>query len=214
MHSLAELKQEVALQAEKIEGILNSRMENAAADTRAQSTRTEQQLETLSGRMDEFQKMQKRQVQSLEDFLEEEQERSDRGEALKERAQECETREKNLLDLIGSYQEQLYLLRRQMKEEFQEDSIKASAWEKQFEIVDESLIRQMHSCAMEQTGKELELVDFNCHEILQVIDTEAAELDNRVAAVFSPGCIYHGKFIKKAKVAAYRRINDGNGNRD
>lgn len=55
MHSLAELKKEVALQAEKIEGILNSRMENAAADTRAQSTRTEQQLETLSGRMDEFQ---------------------------------------------------------------------------------------------------------------------------------------------------------------
>ena len=214
MQSLAELKQEVALQAEKIEGIVKGCMENTAADTSVQSTKTEQQLETLSGRMDEFQKMQKKQMQSFEDFLDEEQERADRGEALRERAQECEAREKNLLVLIGSYQEQLHLLRRQMREEFQADSSKASAWEKQFEIVDEGLRRQMYACALEQTGKEMELVDFNCHQILKVIDTEDAELDNRVAAVFSPGCIYHGKIIKKSQVAAYRRINDGNGNRD
>lgn len=214
IHKLDEIKRQEIAHAENLESLLKGRMDSVAEAAGVQSARLGEQLDALVNRMDELQKMQKRQVQSLEDFLEEEEDRADREENQRQKAQADKGREAHLLSLVECYQEQLHLLRRQIREEFEGEQSKAASWEKQFEIVEECLARQRSSCALEQVGKEQEPVDFECHQVLKVINTEDSGLDSRVAEVFCPGFIYHGKVIKKAQVSAYRRIKDGNSDRD
>lgn len=209
-----EWKQEISLQAENIGKVLSGQIRDSQEAGKVQSVKIVQQLGTLEERMNELQKLQKRQVQSVEDFLEEEQERTDRGEALRQRVQEAGEREEHLLALVGCFQEQLHLLHQQIVMEFQENDSKASAWEKQFEIAEDCLKRRMRSCALEEVGHEMEVLDFDYHEVLKVIDTVDDGIESRVAEVFNPGYIYCGKVIKKAQVAAYRRIKDGDDNRN
>lgn len=170
--------------------------------------------EQTDGRMAELLKMQKRQSMTVEDFLDELQERSKEREELQRYIKEGDEREKRLLALICCGREQLCLIQKAVLEEHREDPDRAEAWREQFRLMGEEAGGKMRACALEETGRAGESVDFDVHEVLNVVDTEDENLAHRVAEVFAPGCVYHGMIIKKARVAAYRRINDGDDHRD
>lgn len=205
------IKKETSLQAESLQNWLEDRI---ARESEKQSLERQQDREALTARIDELLKSQKRQSRSLEDFLDDEQERASAYDDMKEALQRGNERETALLSLICCYQEQMHLLQQQVMSELEDDKDKKIAWKNQFEIVSDCIRREMRACAMEETGREGETVDFAVHEVLSASDTEDPMLEGRVAKVFSPGCVYCGKTVKKARVAAYRRMEDGDDNRN
>lgn len=205
------IKKETSLQAESLQNWLEDRI---ARESEKQSLERQQDREALTARIEELLKSQKRQSRSLEDFLDEEQERASAYDDMKEALQRGNEREAALLSLICCYQEQMHLLQQQVMSELEDDKDKKIAWKNQFEIVSDCIRREMRACAMEETGREGETVDFAVHEVLSASDTEDPMLESRVAKVFSPGCVYCGKTVKKARVAAYRRMEDGDDNRN
>lgn len=208
------LRKEWAAGQESLKQCLSVCVETAGQDMKGDLDQLARQMNALDGRMSDMEKSQKRQSQCVEDFLDEVQEQTEEEKALCARVKEAQEREECLLSIVCCYQEQLHLMRRQIMEEHREDGDRAAAWEEQFRFMEEDADGRMRAGAMEQTGRTGEPVDFVLHEVLRAIDTEDENLGNRVAGVFRPGCIYHGKVVRKAQVSAYRRISDVSYNRD
>lgn len=133
-------------------------------------------------------------IENLLDVLEERQEEERFG---RQRAQEQREEEEQFLALFSAYQEQFWQIR-----SFLDGS--GTAWSRQAELMEQELAKSRRYCGIEEVNRTGETVDYQLHEVIEVIDTADAAQDRKVAQVFSPGYLCHGKVRKKAKVAVYR----------
>lgn len=135
-------------------------------------------------------------IENLLDVLEEcqEEEHSNRKQA-----QEQKEEKEQFLALFAAYQEQFWQIR-----SFLDSS--GAAWSRQAELMEQELAKSRRYCGIEEISQTGETVDYQIHEVIEVIDTEDAAQDRTVARVFSPGYLYQGKVRKKARVAVYRAV--------
>lgn len=145
----------------------------------------------------------KRHSEAIEDLLEERGTQEAVVERYENQIREAEERENMLLSLLCRYQEEMGLIEVKLcnaKPQYAED------WSKQLALFKKSLESELKQCAIEETGRPGEPVDYRYHEILDAEDTEKPELDGRVAYCYRPGCIYHGRVVMKAQIKAYRKV--------
>lgn len=176
----------------ELEARLESKMEalvQAVQDGNAHMADTDRDLKQLQGCVRE-------QGMSIEDMLEEWNERKTTEDMLREQLGACEKEQGLLLELFEAYQEQFRNLRR-----FAEG--KDEAWAAQIDMIDDGLGRYRQSCGIGLIGECGTEVDYDMHEVIEVIETGEPELDRRIADIYSGGYMYRGKVRRKAKVAVY-----------
>lgn len=139
----------------------------------------------------------KRHNMSLEDLLDNLQEREEQETIWEQRIAQLEAEEEKLVSLVLCRLEQFYTLRRASE-------TMDSQWQRQLEIFEEEANRFMAAANLREIRGEGEKVDYECHEVIQAIDTEDEQLAMTVAEVYCPGCSMDGNVIRKARVAAYR----------
>lgn len=145
----------------------------------------------------------KRHSEAIEDLLEERGAQEAVIERYEHQIREAGEREDMLLALLCRYQEETRLIEEKL---WDMDQQHAEAWSGQLALFKKALESELRKCAIEETGKPGESVDYRYHEILDAEDTEKPELDGRVAYCYKPGCIYHGRVVTKAQVRAYRSM--------
>ncbi len=196
--SLSELKSESELrhraQEEQMAALDALRQELAAC--REQIMRSGQDTE----------RQLKRHSEAVEDMLEERQTLDTALEGYEQRLKEDREREEKLLKLLCRYQEEFCLMEDKLHHVEQQY---ASDWLEQMAVFRKSLVNELYQCAMEETGKPGETVDYRLHEILDTADAEDMALDGTVAYCYRRGCVYRGKVIAKAQVKVYRRKTEG-----
>lgn len=134
---------------------------------------------------------------AIEDLLAEWEERSADEADAKARFREQERSEGLLLELFEAYQEQFWNLKRFA-------GAKDAEWSGQLALMEEQLARVRQLCGIgiiSECGAE---VNYDLHEVIEVLSTADTRLDGLVAAVYRCGYLYKGKVKKKAQVAAYR----------
>ena len=146
--------------------------------------------------LDQLQRTVREQGMSIEDLLEEWSGRNTAEEELRTRLNECEDRERHLLALFEAYQEQIRNLKR-----FAEG--RDGEWAAQIGLMEQSLEHHRQMCGISLTGECGSTVDYDLHEVIEVIDTALPEQDRRIADVYHVGYLYQGKVRTKAKVAVY-----------
>lgn len=191
------------------EEILNQQQTGAGAvsDLEKAVSGIKEQMEALKERQTEQERLIRRQSDSFEDLLEGIQEQREEKEYYIRERRDFQQKEQALIALIICCREQMGALRQQIEgDNFIEES-KKWAWMQQFEVMNQEMVRLMRPCGLEEVGSVGELVDYDIHEILSVIDTESQEKANTVAQVYSRGLLAGGHVVKKAKVAAYSMAN-------
>lgn len=143
----------------------------------------------------------RRHSEAIEDLLEERGAQEAVIERYETQIREAGEREDMLLALLCRYQEEMGLIEEKL---CNVDLQHAKDWSKQLALFKKSLESELRQCAIEETGRPGEPVDYRYHEILDAEDTEKPELDGRVAYCYRPGCIYHGRVVTKAQIRAYR----------
>lgn len=138
-----------------------------------------------------------KQEMSFEDVIERIEEQENQETVSKKRITELEMREQALLDVLISYQEQLFHFEH-MAESLDEN------WKKQLAMVQDKLTRNMLEAGIQEIRGEGEPVNYELHEIIQVIDTEDEKLASKVSIVYRPGILYCGQVKRKARVLVYR----------
>lgn len=133
---------------------------------------------------------------SLEDLLEEWSTRKTAEDSLCAQLRGCEKEQRLLLELFEAYQEQFRNLRR-----FADG--RDEAWASQIDMIESSLAHHRQACGISLIGERGAKVDYDLHEVIEVIDTGQPELDRTIADVYSGGYLYQGKVRRKAKVAVY-----------
>lgn len=122
---------------------------------------------------------------------------------MSDRIRELEQSEGKLLLLMVDYEEQLFLIDGYAKN-IKNASGTDDAWVNQLDSVREKLLQHMSDCGIFIIAEAHQRVNYECHEVIQVVDTDEAALSRVISEVYSPGFIYKGKVLKRAKVAAYR----------
>lgn len=143
----------------------------------------------------------KRHSEAIEDMLDERKTQETMARQYEQKVKEDSGREEALLSLICRYQEELSLIEGKLAGK---DVIPVDGWAGQFALFRKSLAGELKQCVIEETGTKGENADYRYHEILDVVDTEDEKLDNTVAHIYRPGCIYYGKVVRKAQVAVYK----------
>lgn len=150
----------------------------------------------------------RRQSESFEDLLEELQETRTEQSVAERLVKEYELREQRLLTLIGSQREQLELLERQIQKDHSQSGEKREAWTKQFDVMNREAWKLMRSCNLAETGAVGEPLDYEIHEVLELVNTEEDHLAGTIAEVFCRGRFYGDRLLKKAQVAVYKKHAD------
>ncbi len=155
-----------------------------------------EEAERLQQQLSDIQKDLKKQRMAVENITDEwedfrEGEESRIGELL-----DWKNQEDNFIQLFEEYQEQLEGLKKYAgngdKNLFQ-----------QIQLVEEKLEKKRRMCGISQIAEAGRTVDYDLHEVIQVLETDNPQLKETVAEIYSPGYIYKGKVRKKAKVSAY-----------
>ncbi len=136
---------------------------------------------------------------AVEDLLDEWEDRKSEKDSARKQMLEYEQSEKNLLELFESYQEQFWNLKR-----FTEQ--KEEAWSAQTALMEQKLERCRKLCGIsiiEECGGK---VDYDLHEVIEVVDTAEQDKDKVVAGIVSWGYLYKGRVRKKAQVTAYHAV--------
>lgn len=173
-------------------GALGARMEAFEQLLRDGNSR----LDDASSRLGQLQRGVREQGMSIEDLLEEWGERNAAADNLSAQLRERDEERKLLFELFEAYQDQLRNLRR-----FAEG--KDDAWAAQIAMMEDGLERYRRSCGICLTGERGETVDYDLHEVVEVVDTDQPESDRKIADVYSNGYLYRGVVQKKARVVAY-----------
>ena len=125
-------------------------------------------------------------------------------EAAKEKArqerEESRKRESALVSLAAVCFDQFHMLRRSAEDAG--DQI----WLRQLELAEEKLSAERLLAdfqVIDSVGCE---VNYQLYEIAAAVDTEDPNLAMKVADVYTPGCVYRGKVLRKAVAAAYRAV--------
>ncbi len=173
-------------------------------DDRFQTLRQEigeggRQMEELNKKVGQLQLSVQRHDMSIEDLLEEwEEKRSDEAD-VRSRFQEGERSENLLLKVFEAYQEQFWSLKR-----FADTADTKLA--EQLELMEKNLMHARQICGISMIGDCGAALNYDLHEVIEVLDTTDTRLDGMIAVVYSCGYLYKGKVKKKARVAVYRAI--------
>ena len=133
-------------------------------------------------------------IENLLDILEENEEEN---RSRNEREQEYKAEKKRMLELFDTSLELTWQMCRFLW-------AKEEEWGKQADLVWQELAGKMVRCGFSPVFRQNEPVDYELHEVVNVVPTEDASLDKKVAQVYSPGYVYQGKLTKKAKISAYQ----------
>lgn len=193
--ALTELKKEAELQYKQHEA------QTEALREMGQGLAACREQTDLSGR--DIERQLKRHSEAIEDLLEQQGTQETVIERYENQIREGRERENMLLNLLCRYQEEFGLIEEKLRDM---DRQHAEDWTDQLSLFRKSLENELRQCAIEETGRTGESVDYRYHEILDVEDTDETALDSTVAHCYRPGCIYHGRVITKAQVRAYRVI--------
>lgn len=172
-----------------------SALEKSVTAGNTQLTDINRHLEHLQGTVSE-------QGMSIEDLLEEWNERKADDDSVREHFRDCEQAEQRLLELFEAYQEQFRNMKR-----FAGD--RDEAWAAQFAMMEKQLERYRRLCGIsviEECGVE---VDYGLHEVIEAVDTDDPGLDRIIADIYRCGYLYKGRVRRKAQVAAYRAGGSG-----
>ncbi len=134
---------------------------------------------------------------ALEDCLDMLEECKEDRERAQRQEQAMVQEQNKLLDLLFAYQEHLWNMKAYAKKN-------DPRWHQQLLLVERGVQEQMHACEFAVVADTGCAVNYELHEVIEVLDTEDVQRDRTVAVVYNPGYLYQGKVRKKAKVAAYR----------
>lgn len=140
---------------------------------------------------------------ALEDMLELLDGKLESEHFMSNRIKELEESEEKLLLLMADYEEQMFLIDGCVKN-ISGTGSGGSAWAEQLDSVRGKLFEHMNTCGITVIADTHQMVNYEYHEVIQVVDTEEAALSRTVLEIYSPGFIYKGRVLKRAKVAAYR----------
>ena len=76
----------------------------------------------------------------------------------------------------------------------------------QLELMEKNLMHARQICGISMIGDCGAALNYDLHEVIEVLDTTDTRLDGMIAVVYSCGYLYKGKVKKKARVAVYRAI--------
>jgi molecular chaperone GrpE (heat shock protein) len=133
---------------------------------------------------------------AIENLLDELQEDIEDERNSRSAAEEQYRNSENLLTLFETCQDQFW----QIKKFF---SDKNDAFSSQFSLMEQSFSNAMIRCGITPVDRTGISVDYEIHEVIDL--TESETYDKTVAEIYSPGYIYQGKIVKKAKISAYRK---------
>jgi molecular chaperone GrpE (heat shock protein) len=154
--------------------------------------------EAVQNQLESLDKQISKHDMAIENLLDEMQEAQENDDSARAAAEEQRRNQENLLALIASYQEQFWQIRRFFGE-------KDEAWSEQLALMEQTLENARIHCgitAIDQVGAP---VDYALHEVIDLTDSDTC--DKTVAEIYSPGYLYQGKVMKKAKIAAYRKTS-------
>lgn len=134
---------------------------------------------------------------AIEDLLDEWEEKSSDEQSIKLRLQESDAAEKLLLNLFEAYQEQFWSLKHYA-------ASKDDTWASQIALMEKNLEHCRRSCAISIIQDCGASVDYDLHDIIEVVPTKDPALDKTIAEIYHCGYLYKGKVRKKAQVSAYR----------
>lgn len=110
--------------------------------------------------------------------------------------QSLEQEREKLLQMLGTYQEQLW----NMKTYAEKND---SAWHQQLLLVEKVVQEKMVFSGITAIDRTDCVVNYELHEVIELIDTEDMNRDRTVAVIYKPGYLYRGEVRKKAQVAVY-----------
>lgn len=154
-------------------------------------------LAEVSGNLDKLQRLVQEQGMSIEDLLEEWNERTVLEDELRTQLREGEEEEQHLLQLFEAYQDQFHNLQRFA-------SGRDEAWTAQIAMMERSLEHYRQACGISLVGECGAEVDYDLHEVIEAIETAQPDQDRKIADVYRGGYLYKGKIKRKAQVAAYK----------
>ena len=137
---------------------------------------------------------------AIEDLLDEWDEKKSDEKEVQAQLQEASQTETLLLSMFETYQEQFWSLRHYA------DSNKDEAWAAQLALMEKTLERCRHSCAIDVIQDCGVSVDYQLHDVIEAVECADPALDKTVAQVYRCGYLYKGKVRKKARIAAYKKI--------
>lgn len=158
------------------------------------------QLEEMNQKVGQLQLSVQKHDMSIEDLLEEWDERRSDEAQVRARFQEGERSENLLLKVFEAYQEQFWNLRR-----FADTANSELA--AQLALMEKNLQHDRQLCGISMIGECGVEINYDLHEVIEVLDTTDTRLDGVIAAVYSCGYLYKGKVKRKARVGVYRTIN-------
>lgn len=158
------------------------------------------QFDGMNENISRLQTMVQKHDMAMEDLLEEWEERRSDEEEVRERFRVQKQNEDHLLALFEGYQEQFWNLKRFA------DS-KDEVWSEQIALMEQNLDRCRRLCEINVIGVCGEIVDYDLHEVIQIMETDDSDKNGQIAEVYSCGYLYKGKVKKKARVAAYRKLS-------
>lgn len=136
---------------------------------------------------------------TLEDTLDGLEQQSEEEKESREQLFRLKKEQEQLLLLIGAYEEQIWNMKN-FAGEYEE------AFGNQLELMQRVLKSYRLPCGISMITEPEGKVDYQLHEVIEVIDTAEDERDQTVARIYSPGYLYKGRVVKKAKVAVYKVV--------
>lgn len=182
---------------DRLKNELIQSMEEKFQSLNQEISESSSRLEELNRKVGQLQLSVQKHDMSIEDLLEEwEDRRSDEAD-VRARFQEGERSENLLLKVFEAYQEQFWNLKR-----FADTA--DSEWAGQLALMEKNLQHDRQLCGISIIGECGIEINYDLHEVIEVLDTTDDRLDGVVAAVYSCGYLYKGKVKKKARVGVYR----------
>lgn len=182
---------------------LTKRLEEKFQALEQATVEENRKLETMNQNISQLQKSVQKHDMAIEDLLEEWDEKKSDEDNIKEKFREYENNERYLLELFEEYQEQFWNMKRFADE-------KDETWAAQIALMEKGLERCRQLCGISIIGECVSTVDYDLHEVIEVLDTTDPDKDKMIARIYRCGYIYKGQVKKKAQVSAYHA---GNGNR-
>lgn len=182
-------------QYEKLLQSMESRMEENLQTISGGLERGSRRLEEMDQNIGQLKTAVQKHDMAIEDLLDEWDDRESEKDSFRKRMQECVQSENLLLDLFESYQEQFWNLKRIAQ--------KDETWAAQMALMEQKLEHCRRLCGIsviEKCGVE---VDYDFHEVVEVVDTTERDQDRLVAGIVRWGYLYKGKVKRKAQVTAY-----------
>lgn len=134
---------------------------------------------------------------SIEDMLETWEEKEEKEDELRNTIKNLQETEQKLLSVFEIYMDHFFDMKHFAETRDEE-------WIRQMKLMEVQSEHCRKLSGLEVVDRPLVQVDYDLHEVINVVPTEDAELDQKVASVYRCGYLYKGKVMRKARVCAYR----------